>query len=239
MFSSENIYTEIFHDLYPESEHIVIDAKRVAYNISATKIRMEGPFKHWDMLPRVVQPYFTKKVVIVGTESCGKSTLVRNLAYLYNTDYVEEYGRTFYEDIGDCEGVTLAEDYPLIAFEHKCKERAKTETARKVLFIDSEAIVTQYFCETYLGKHLDVLDQIASLQQYDLWLFLEPDVKWVDDGTRSFGQPSVREKNNLALKKLLDRHATDYKTIKGNYHERLNKAIEFVNTVLGITAHRN
>lgn len=73
---------------------------------------------------------------------------------------------------------------------------------------------------------------MAKLQKYDLWLFLEPDVKWVDDGTRSFGEQSVREKNSQYLKKMLDSHSIDYKIIKGNYNERLSKAVEYVNELL-------
>lgn len=185
------------------------------------------------MLPDIVKPYFVKKVVVVGTESCGKSILVRNLATLYNTSFVEEYGRVFYNQIGDGEAVTIEDDYPQIAFEHKNRENEQLKHANKVLFIDTEAIVTQYFSIAYLCKRQPILDEVAKLQNYDLWLFLEPDVKWVDDGTRSFGQPDVREKNNAILKGLLHEHGILYKAISGNYQERLNKAIRLVDGLLG------
>lgn len=232
VFSSEHDYTPIFEQLYPTAIHHIIDPMREAYNISGTKIRTEGVMKHWDMIPKIVQPYFAKKVVTVGTESCGKSTMVKNLATLYNTSYVEEFGRTFYERLGGCEGITMLEDYAEIAFEHKYHEKMELQKANKVLFIDTEAIVTQYFSKVYLGAFQDVLNEVIKLQKYDLWLFLEPDVKWVDDGTRSFGEQKIREENNELLKSLLRKHSVDYVTISGDYNDRLNECVFNVNELL-------
>jgi HTH-type transcriptional regulator, transcriptional repressor of NAD biosynthesis genes len=233
VFSSEHSYTEYFDQLYPAAKHIVIDAERAMYNISATKLRTEGVMRYWDMLPEVVKPYFVKQVVVVGTESCGKSTLVHNLAQLYNTTYVQEFGRTYYNRLGGCEGITLASDFPEIALEHRNQIGKQLERANKVLFVDTEAIVTQYFSIAYLGKRQPVLDEVAKLQYFDLWLFLEPDVKWVDDGTRSFGEQEIRERNNTLLKELLKEHGITFISISGQYQNRLEKAVGYVNELLG------
>ncbi|WP_279577036.1 multifunctional transcriptional regulator/nicotinamide-nucleotide adenylyltransferase/ribosylnicotinamide kinase NadR [Planococcus ruber] len=230
VFSSEPEYGRHFEKLYPNAQHIVLDAERRTYPVSATQIREEGAMKHWAIIPRVVQPYFVRKIVVVGTESSGKSTLVKNLANLYNTSYVEEYGRTFYEDIGA--EIAIESDFPKIAFEHKYHEEEQAKRANKLLFIDTEANVTQYFSWAYLGYEQPILDHVADLQRYDLWLFLEPDVEWVDDGMRSFGDPSVRQKNHAYLKGLLDKRGIRYHSISGDYNERLEKAIELVDEVL-------
>ncbi|OCA84204.1 nicotinate-nucleotide adenylyltransferase [Bacillus sp. FJAT-27225] len=232
VFSSEPSYGTYFEKLYPGAKHVVIDAERIAYGISGTKLRTEGAIKHWEWLPDCVKPYFAKKIAVVGTESCGKSTLVQNLALLYNTSCVAEYGRSFYEEIGGCEGITLDEDFAQIAFGHKVREQEKLKQANKVLFVDTEAIVTQYFSIAYQGRRRRVLDEVAKTQKYDLWLLLEPDVVWVDDGTRSFGNQEVREYNHEILKGLLDEHGIPYKTIKGNYEERLEQAVQLVNELL-------
>lgn len=230
VFSSEDSYTEFFEKLYPNAAHIIIDPDRAAYSISATQIRNEGPFAHWDMLPEVVRPYFNKKVVVVGTESCGKSTLVKNLANMYNTRYVEEYGRSFYERLGDEN--TMEEDYKHIAFEQKFHEKNQLERANKVLFIDTEAIVTQYYSELYLNYHDPVVEAIAREQEYDLWLFLEPDVKWVGDGYRQHGNDLVREQNNAILKEMLKDRGVRFETIGGDYDNRLKDAVHFVKQLL-------
>lgn len=232
VFSSEHGYGDYFEKLYPEAEHIIIDGAREAYPISATKIRTEGPLKHWEMLPEVVRPYFVKKVVVVGTESCGKSTLVKNLATLYNTAHVEEWGRTYYERLGTYE--TLESDFPEIAFEHQYQIKEQLKKANKLLFVDTEALVTQFFSIAYEGKRQSVLSEIAKLQQFDLWLFLEPDVDWVDDGTRVFGEEKIRQTNNSILKSLLEEAGIHAVSITGNFQERLEKALQEVNQLLGV-----
>ena len=61
----------IWEILYPESE--IIYFPRSVINISSTKIRT-NPYKYYDYLPRIVQRYYVKKVCVVGTESCGKTS---------------------------------------------------------------------------------------------------------------------------------------------------------------------
>jgi HTH-type transcriptional regulator, transcriptional repressor of NAD biosynthesis genes len=232
IFSSENEYNDIFKELYPASKHKLIDPQRSHVNISATAIRKNGVFHHWEFIPDFVRPYFIKKVVLVGTESCGKSTLTRNLAKIYNTAYVEEYGRTVCEELGGCEGIMMKEDYQKIAYGHKMAEYQAIENANKLVFIDTEAIVTQFYSHLYNDAQQSVLDEIAKLQDYDLWLFLEPDVKWVNDGWRVHGEETVRDKNNRHLKSLLEKHNIHYHELSGGYENRLNHAIEMIQTLL-------
>lgn len=232
VFSSELSYDSIFNQLYPNAQHVVIDSQRQAYPISATQIRQEGAMRHWQQLPDVVRPYFAKSIVIVGTESTGKSTLAYKLAKHFETGWVEEVGRKFYEAIGA--EIVLYEDFAQIAYEHKYRERQAQKMANKIFFVDTEALTTQYFSMAYLGKRQALLDEIAKLQSYDLWLFLEPDVAWVADGLRSFGDTEIRDQNNQLLKGLLDEFGIDYQSISCNYEERYSRAIDLVNELLDL-----
>lgn len=236
VFSSEIDYDPIFRQLYPEAKHIVLDPGRSHVPISATRIREEGIFAHWEQIPSVVRPTFVKKVVVVGTESCGKSTLTRHLAKLYNTVHVEEYGRTICEEVGGCETILTEEYFPYIAYGHKMKEYEALKRANKLLFIDTEAIVTQYYSELYTGRTFPVLDEVAREQKYDLWLFLEPDVPWIDDGLRVHGDTSVRQENNLRLKRMLDERGIAYTAIGGTYEDRLRQAMHHVDALLRSTS---
>ncbi|WP_077618400.1 multifunctional transcriptional regulator/nicotinamide-nucleotide adenylyltransferase/ribosylnicotinamide kinase NadR [Bacillus sinesaloumensis] len=228
VFSSEVNYDSIFKDLYPKATHMLIDKNRDLVPISATEIREKGVFQNWQYIPEVARPFFVKKVVILGTESCGKSTLTKNLALMYNTTFVSEYGRELCEELGGCDGIMLDEDYPLIAYGHKVKEYEAIKQANKLVFIDTEAAVTQFYSELYNQKTQRVLDEVAKIQQYDLCLFLEPDVKWVDDGLRVHGEQQVREENNQRLKMILNQCGIEYVSISGTYQERLEKAIELI-----------
>jgi len=110
--------TNRFEHLYPNSEIHYFDRNEI--KISSTEIR-KNPYKYWAYLPDIVKPYYTKKVMVVGTESCGKTTLVKNLALAYNTTYVEEVGRYICADAGGMANM-LPEDYEKIIYKHKVRE---------------------------------------------------------------------------------------------------------------------
>jgi HTH-type transcriptional regulator, transcriptional repressor of NAD biosynthesis genes len=225
VFSSENSYNEYFKKYYPDSKHIVVDDKRKTVTISATEMRKKL-YDNWDKLPKCVRSYFTKKIVIVGTESCGKTMLAQKLAKFYNTSYVEEVGRSYCERYSN----QLKPDmFNLIAMEHFLLQIKKSEESNKVLLIDSEATITQYYLEMYFkGQKSESIEQIIKLQDYDLVIFLEPDVKWVDDGLRFAGEEKERKRNNEKLKEMYTKRGIKFVSISGNYDERFNKARELI-----------
>ena len=63
-------------------------------------------------------------------------------------------------------------------------------------------------------------------------MFLEPDVEWVQDGTRLHGEDEIRKQNNDELKAIFKENNINFNVIKGNYHERFIKSIDIVNNSL-------
>lgn len=232
VFSSERSYEAFLSRLYPGAQHVVVDPDRKKFPVSGTAIRRDGVFAHWDMIPPVVREYFVKKIAVVGTESNGKSTLVKNLASIYGTNYVEEWGRTFYERMGDFD--TMPEDYAQIAVEHAHHVSKAVSDSRKLMFVDTEAFVTDRFSIEYEGAEVKqpVVQAIAKNQKFDLWLFLEPDVEWVPDGSRILGEQSVRNNVSSRLKNTLDENGIQYVTISGDYHQRLVSSMKAVDQLL-------
>lgn len=221
VFSSEPGYDAHFKRNYPDAKHIVIDAARGAVNISGTKLRKDI-YAHWDMLPPYVRKYFAKKVVLIGTESCGKSTLAKKLAKFYNTDFVEEVGRKYCDRYSNH---LTAEMFDRIGMDHFLEVERKSEGCNKVLFVDTEATVTQFYLNKYFnGQKSKLLEEIIKIQRYDLAIFLEPDVRWVDDGLRSDGCHQTRINNNEEMKQMFTDRGIDFVCINGNYNERFNKA---------------
>lgn len=224
----------IWENLYPESKIIYFEREEV--KISSTEIR-NNPYKYFEYLPKSVQKYYTKKVCFVGTESCGKSTLVRNLAKYFNTTYVEEAGRFVCEEVGLDN--MQKHHYFEILFKHKELEKKALENANKVLLIDTDALITLYYYQLSFGNE-DKTDKsfesiaraISNLNNYDLYLFLEPDVKWVQDGTRTYGDDEIRKQNNEILKKLLDKNNINYISIKGDYGQRYEQSKELVKQLI-------
>lgn len=223
----------IWEQLYPEST--IKYFSRDEINISSTQIR-SNPYNYFEYLPKCVQKYYTKKVCVVGTESCGKSTLVRNLAKYFNTNYVSEAGRDICDEAGGIDNMQ-AYHYLKILLEHKKMEDNSLETANKVLLIDTDSLVTLYYY--MLGFKEDMNDAIAEiakniskLNEYDLYIFLEPDVKWVQDGTRTYGETQIREKNNILLKKIFEDNNIKYISVSGNYEQRYEKTKQLIKKII-------
>lgn len=223
LFSSEN-YGDEFAD-YLGIKHEMVDQPRSHYAISATQIRND-PYRNWKFIPRPVRPYYTKKITILGPESTGKSTLVKKLAIHYDTAYVEEYGRTYTEISGTHSFNN--QDFINIAERHETMIQDAIKEGHKAIFVDTEAIVTKVFGEMYLGEEYNPIevDKIIDIQKFDLYLLLDIDIPWVDDGTRDF--PEERESHFNRIKKELTDRNIPYVLIGGDYHERFEKAVKEV-----------
>lgn len=208
--------------------HVLVDQPRSHYAVSGTAVRLD-PYTNWKFIPRVVRPYYTKKVVIIGPESVGKSTLTKKLAVQFDTYHVEEYGRTYTEISGTNE--LTNEDFINIARGHKKLLNKTLKEGKKVIFVDTEAITTKIFGEMYLGDKFDptVINGLIKKQKYDLYLLLNIDVPWVDDGTRDF--PDKRIEHFERIKQELKDNNIPYVLINGTYEERFEKAVNEVNNL--------
>jgi HTH-type transcriptional repressor of NAD biosynthesis genes len=225
VFSSEHEYDELFDKYYPEAEHVVIDARRdtVAAR-SASEIR-RNLYDYWDLLPRTVQAFFVKRIALVGTESVGKTTLTEKLSKFYNTPYVREVGRDYCYRFSD---QLTVEHFDQLAMEHFLLTEKLAENCNRILLVDSEAVVTQYYLELYFNRRSSLIDEIVRRQHFDLCLYLEPDLEWVDDGLRFAGGEKVREKNNVRLKTMLAEYGISYSIISGDYNNRFVQAKEAI-----------
>ena len=99
-------------------------------------------------------------------------------------------------------------------------------------FIDTDAIVTQYYSELYLNEHNEVLESIIATNQYDLILMLSPDVKWVADGKRLNSDRLRRERLHNKLLAMYEEHGFKVEIIEGNYEQRLQKAISLIDEIV-------
>ena len=214
--------------LCPGAERVLVEPDRRLHPVSSARIRAEGALRHWEMMPTVVRAFMVKKVVLMGPESTGKTVLARNLAMYYNTEYVSEYKRSLLDQVGDND--TLLEDYPRIAMSQYLAVYEARTRARKVLFVDTEALVAQNYSGLYEGFHQRIIDEIARLQDYDLVLYLSPDVPWVDDGTRVFGEE--REEADAGLRALLAKHGVEVVEVNGSFARRLDIAVNAVDRLL-------
>ena len=92
--------------------HVAVDPERQRVPVSGTQIRADLP-GHLDQLDPVVRAHFVQKVVFLGAESTGKSTLVDALGAALAEPTVEEVGRTLWVAAGgDLPAGRLRHDLP-------------------------------------------------------------------------------------------------------------------------------
>ena len=91
------------------------------------------------MVEQGQQKQQAQRIVFVGAESTGKSTLSDYLAHVYETVSVPEIGRFIWEEK---QGRLNAADYVEIALKHREAEDAAVPQARRWLFVDTNALTT-------------------------------------------------------------------------------------------------
>ena len=170
-----------------------------------------------------------KKIVILGPESTGKSSLCAALASHFQTIWCPEYARAYllehgtdyrFEDLLTIAKGQLAQED---AYTTKLLE-SNAETP-KYLFIDTDMYVMKVWCEFVFGKcHTWILDQITE-RKYDLYLLCKPDLPWVKDELREYPDEATRIKLYHHYRDLLIHQSTPWAEVSGTNEDRLNSAL--------------
>ena len=178
-----------------------------------------------------------KKIVILGPESTGKSTLCAQLASHFKTVWAKEYAReyllangtdyTFDNLLDVAKGQLALEENATSAFNTKA-----SVDKIDLLFIDTDMYVLKVWCEFVFGQcHHWILNNIVE-RKYDLYLLCDIDLPWVKDELREYPDLATREKLYYHYKDIMVNQAVPWVNIHGNYSERLSTAVEAVNKIL-------
>lgn len=129
------------------------------------------------------------RVVLSGVESVGKSTLAAELASRFGGLLVPEFGRTYTERLR--RDLTL-EDHYAIAEGHEIAADQAAAARPAVLIEDTDIVMTTAWATMLFGERDLIL--AARPSRGDLHLLLEPDVPFVADPVRMFGEPEARRR---------------------------------------------
>lgn len=225
VFTSDRYGERLAEEL--NAEWVPVDPGREIIPISATQIR-GNIYDKWDYLSDHTKEAYTKSIAIIGPESTGKSTLVKNLAEKYQTSFANEYGRTLFEMR---QGYLTTDDYETIAITQDTFIHVARMNARNgIFFIDTEALVTNAFSKFYFGVEMEFVEDIFKdqLQNIDLYLVLAPTVPLVDDGWRETGQEDREEFFRYMIEKL-EENNLNYRVIdQETFEERTACAIDII-----------
>lgn len=232
-------------------KHVSVDAARSVVPVSGTLIR-SNPFLHWQYLPQRMRQFYCRRVVIIGSESTGKTTLAKSLAQRYRVPYVSEYGREKCEmklaQASLSANASVAppmfeftdEDFMEIMQVQTERERqaAETLTENGLIICDTNSWATLIWYERY--QRCKVPRELAALQQ-ELYRTSQPTLylmmmvegsRFIQDGLRD-GE-SIREEMEQSFLKALDNQHIPYRCIRGAFEQRENRAVEILQELLHI-----
>ena len=165
------------------------------------------------------------RVVINGPESTGKTTLTKQLAEYFNTEYVSEFARDYLQEKWDSKKeVCSKEDLIVIVKEQVNLENQLSLKANKFLLLDTNIITTINWSITHIDGYCDpwIIKQ-AEFLKYDHYLITNIDIPWVKDDLRD--RPDNREEMFNYFKGQLDVNEIQYSVVSGGKEERLKRAI--------------
>ena len=162
-----------------EVRAVVVDVHRRHKPISASQIRRD-PRGQSRWMPPEVRAAFASRVVLLGGESSGKTSLAMALAERLETSWVAEYGRELWEQQS---GVLSEADLLRIGHEQVRREEAELLNADRFLFCDTSPLTTLGYSHWMFGRADPELTTLAE-RRYDFVILCRPDIPFVQDGTR-------------------------------------------------------
>lgn len=182
-----------------------------------------------------------KKIVVIGPESTGKTTLSKQLAQHYDSYWCPEFARDYllsngihydYDDL-----LTIAQGQ--LALEDEYTDKLETNSLPLLenggsipLFIDTDMYVAKVWCEFVFEKcHRFILDNIVR-RKYDLYLLCNTDLPWVKDELREYPDLATRQKLHAIYQDIMINQPVPWIDISGNYDQRLATAIAAVDKLL-------
>tara|TARA_Y100001972_G_scaffold128793_2_gene191783 strand:+ start:2518 stop:3540 length:1023 start_codon:yes stop_codon:yes gene_type:complete len=206
-------------------DHIMFDEKRTKNPISGSILR-ESPYENWAYLPDIVKLYFQKKIVILGTESVGKSTLAAYLTNQFSSVLVHEIGRDIIPD-SKC---FTEEQLKQIAEAHAVNINDAVQSLCPLVIIDTDIHITQSYAKHTFGSYLELSGWIYDYNQADLYLYLVKEVPFIQDGSRL----DENERNELdrSHRDTLAYFGIEFEELPGSYETRNSIAYQLVSELV-------
>lgn len=171
-----------------------------------------------------------KKVVILGPESTGKSTLSAQLAEHYKTIYCPEFAREYLADSGG--SYTYGDLLNIAMGQIELEDKLVLEARNDLYFIDTDMYVMKVWSEVaFANCDKWILQQIAT-RSYDLHLLCNVDLPWVPDELREYPELHVRKQHFKMYEDALINSGDKWAVISGTFSERLQSAIQLIDTIL-------
>lgn len=162
-----------------------------------------------------------RRILLLGAECTGKTTLCQDLAQAWQTTWTPEYMRSYLQQKWDvlkqsCEWHDLLP----IAIGQMQSENQHASQAQNYLFCDTGLWEIMAYSYWYYQDCPTLISQMALQHQYDMILIPEvDDIEWQADDLRDL--PHQRGEMIAFFKQFLQRHQRPFVSISGSRQQRL------------------
>lgn len=176
-----------------------------------------------------------KKIVVIGGESTGKSTLCEQLATHYHTVWVKEYAREYLEQLGR---EYVEQDLLQIAKGQLNAEDEAIKQANQFLFCDTDLQVIKVWSDYKYGRCDAWINGQISSRKYDGYIITSPDFPWQDDPLREHPEPGLRNYFFKLYSEMIAKNGAPYCIVEGDEEKRLQQAVTFIQTYFNSVNHK-
>jgi HTH-type transcriptional repressor of NAD biosynthesis genes len=221
------------------AQHLYTDADREAHAVSATNIRSELS-EYWRYLHPIVRAGLFRRVVVLGAESTGTTTLAHDLAQAIGAPSTGEAGRTvswqLYASAGGMDSVDWNVDIfwkivdDQIRLEHDAIWGSVAQGSPfdhrlgPWLACDTDTLATVAWWERYLGSDSTALFNFARSRLADLYILTSPLGIDFDDGDPTRDGQSIRQDMHDRFRELLESSGSNWIEVNGDRGDRLHQA---------------
>ena len=170
-----------------------------------------------------------ERVVFLGAESTGKTTLAIALAERTGEPWVEEVGRRLWVQAG---GDLPLSEYVTICKEHTALEDYLVHKAKRFLFVDTNATTTQQYAFYFFGECPDEVQGYAARckQRYAHTFLCAPDFPFEQDGHRV--NPEVQRYMDGAIRNDLTLREIPFTVLCGPLEKRVRTVLHAIGSPL-------
>lgn len=209
--------------------HIEVDTPRVKIPISGTKIR-EDFMESWDFLSDEVKAGLALRIVVLGAESTGTTTLARDLADKLKVPWVPELGRYYTESLLTSGKAWTDADFYRIGKLQQDYESEMAKLSDGVVVCDTNAVATEVWQRRYIGQTTAEMEAIGLNDKADLYIITGDEIPFVQDGIRD-GEHIRHEMHEWFIERI-QKTGVPFVIVTGTRKERLTAALDLSNQII-------
>ena len=215
--------------------HHQVDLHREAFPTSGSALRSDLGANFGWLVP-AARAALARRVVLIGAESTGKSTMAEALAAATGSVWVPEHGRWYWKGrrYRPDQSWEADEFHRIATAQRRLEEDIARLSTNGVVIADTDALVTAVWHERYLGSSDPHLDELAQQQRPDLYLVCADDIGWVQDGTRE--SRDERAAMQRSIEARAESSGARVVVLRGPHHRRLATALAAIAPLRTFTA---